>query len=153
MNNANYNDTNDLGFYGNIKTIDATGYEYSALLSGRDNEDNVIIGGNGTSSMWGGNGGNDTLIGGSGDDVFWYQKGSGDDTVDNADENDVVVLNDIKLDDLVGGSAQIVGDNVKIELNEGGSLTVTNAKNSGVAFEIEGTKYAVNKDSGDWEIK
>ena len=153
LTNANYNDKENLGFYGDIQGIDATGYAGDADLKGND-KDNVITGGAGNSSLWGGNGGNDTLIGGDGADTFIYGKGNGDDVIENAGENDVVKLDGISLDELVAtGNALFDGNDVKIELKEGGSLTVKDAKTNGVTFDIAGTKYGVNKDSGEWEYK
>ena len=86
--------------------------------------------------------------------MFLYGKNNGYDTIQRANSNDVVKLDGITLDDCVAfGDALFVGNDVRIELKEGGHLTVENAKTNGVVFEIEGTRYAVNSTTGEWEFR
>ena len=157
LSNSNFNDTSRPSFYGDIQAVDATGYAGEATLIGNGDVDNILTGGSGNSSLWGGYGaGNDTLIGGEGNDMFWYAHNSGDDVIEGATENDIVRLENIKLDELTatGNDLFVEGTNdVKFELKDGGTLTVKDAKTSGVVFDVQGTKYAVNKDSGEWEYK
>ena len=153
LNNSNFNDTSTPAFYGDIKTINATGYTGHAVLNGKDGKDNVIFGGEGTSVLWGGYNSDDVLVGGNGSDLFWYIQGSGNDWIRNSGSNDKILMEGITLDELVGGGGQIIGNDVVVELQNGGRLTVENAKTSGVVFDFSGTKYAVNSTTGEWEYK
>ncbi len=139
---------------GDIRTIDGTGYKGALTIYGSD-KNNVLIGGNGNSTLWGGDGtSNDTLIGGSGADTFIYSKNNGKDVVQGATSKDTVKLDGITLDDLKAlGDDLIIGNDVKFEIKGGGSLTVQDAKTSGVTFDVDGTKYAVNRSTGEWEFK
>ena len=95
-----------------------------------------------------------TLIGSDEADVFVYGENSGNVVVQNASENDMVYLDNIYIGDLVAfGDDLFVGNDVRIDLKDGGSLLVENAKTNGVVFEIEGVGFAVNKDSGQWEVR
>ena len=148
LSDANFNKSEGLSFYGDIKALDATGFNGNAVLYGKDNTNNVITGGESNSTLWGGNGGNDTLIGGDGTDTFIYGKNNGNDVIQGADEDDVVQLSGISLDDLTAvDTALFSGSNdVVFTLKDGNTLTVKDAQNSGVAVDINGTKYAVTKD-------
>ena len=153
LNNSNFNDTNNIAFYGDIKTLNATGYTGHAVLNGKDGKDNIIFGGEGTSVLWGGYNSDDVLVGGNGSDLFWYIQGSGNDWIRNSSSNDKILMEGITLDELVGGGGQIIGNDVVVELKNGNSLTVENAKTSGVVFDFSGTKYAVNQSTGEWEFR
>ena len=156
LNNSNFNDTNNIAFYGDIKTINATGYKGDAVLEGQHNKDNIIYGGDGNSVLWGGYNSDDILVGGSGSDIFWYTQNSGNDLIRNTSSNDIVRLADIKLDDIVAiGDALFVGNDVQINLKSGEKITVENAKLTGVVFEFEsdGQRYAVNQSTGEWEFR
>ena len=62
----------DAEFHGDIKTVDASGFDGNATLVGNDNN-NVLIAGSRNVILWGGKNGNDSLIGGSGRNLFWYE--------------------------------------------------------------------------------
>ena len=148
---ANFNN-GGVSFYGNIKALDATGYTGDAVLRG-NNGNNVITAGEGNSTLWGGDGGNDTLIGGDGNDTFVFGKGNGKDVIEGATSDDLVVLSGVTLSDLVAIDKDLFsnGSDVKFTLQDGSTLTVKDAQTSGVAVDINGTKYRVNGDSGEWE--
>ena len=152
LSNSNFSNEDQISFYGDIKAINATGYENKATLYGNNN-DNIITAGKDDSTLWGGNGGNDTLIGGDGDDVFFYTNNNGNDVIQNAGENDTVKLFGVSISDLVSTDrALFAGNNVKMNFNDGGSLTVKDAKTSGVTFEFgDGTQYVVQ--NGKWDYK
>ena len=119
LNNTNFNDTNNISFFGDIKTINATGYTGHAVLNGKDGKDNIIFGGEGTSVLWGGYNSDDVLVGGNGSDLFWYIQGSGNDWIRNSSSNDKILMEGITLDELVGGGGQIIGNDVVVELQNG----------------------------------
>ena len=135
LSDGNFNNREGLSFYGDIKALDATGFNGNATLYGKDNTNNVITGGESNSTLWGGNG-------------FIYGKNNGNDVIQGADEDDVVQLSGISLDDLTAiNTALFSGNNdVVFTLKDGNTLTVKDAQNSGVAVDINGTKYAVTKD-------
>ena len=152
LNNKNFKDTDNLGFYGNIKAVNASGYEGDVNITGKKNTNNVLTGGDGHSTLWGGEGGNDTLIGGDGEDTFIYKAGGGNDVIKGTSANDVIKLDGLTLADLKEtGNALIVGNDVQINLKDGsGSLMVEKGAISGVTFEIGGKQYTVNKDTKQW---
>ena len=151
LSDANFNN-GALSFYGNIKDIDATDYTGDAELYGNESS-NAITGGEGNNTLWGGNGGDDTLIGGEGDNTFIYQNGNGNDVIRGVHEGDTVKLDGVSLDDLNEiDKALFVGDDVKFNLKDGGSLTVKDGKvTEGVTYEVGGTQYVIN--DGEWEYK
>ena len=138
----------DSKYRGNVKTIDASSYIGYASLVGND-LDNVIVANNSGNTLWGGSGtSNDTLFGGNGDDVFRYGKGNGKDVITSVDRGDVIDLFDINLSDLVAtGNEMFSGNNLEIQLDSENTLTVKDAKNSGVTLKFaDGTSLrAVNK--------
>lgn len=148
----NFNNKDALSFNGDIKELDATGYEGNATLSGNTGN-NVITGGSGSNELWGGAGGNDTLIGGDGDDTFIYKANNGNDVVQGANENDVVKFDGVSLSDIatLGEAALSANGDIKFTLNDGNSLTIKDGQTSGVTVDIDGTKYAVDKESGEWK--
>ena len=156
LGNADFNNKDQLSFFGDIQALDATGYAGKATLVGSGDVENIITGGSGESSLWGGNGtGDDTLIGGEGKDMFWYAKNNGNDVIQGATSDDIVKLENMTIDDLqVIGDDLLAGDSNDITFTFKGSdntLTVKDAKTSGVAIEVNGTKYAV--ESGNWTTR
>ena len=67
-------------FVGDIRDIDATNSTVTAELACND-LDNTILAGNGNSSLWGGNLGNDLLVGGERKNTFYYTFENGNDTI------------------------------------------------------------------------
>ena len=93
------------------------------------------------------------MIGGDGNDTFVFGKGNGKDVIEGATSDDLVVLSGVTLSDLVAIDKDLFsnGSDVKFTLQDGSTLTVKDAQTSGVAVDINGTKYRVNGDSGEWE--
>ena len=105
---------------------------------------NIMAAGSGTSSLWGGCGGNDTLMGGSGADMFWYGAGEGDDIILGSDASDRVMLYNVQLSDIreaVSGSAVTIG------FHRGGSLTV---EGSVTDFTLGDGSTWVTDHAGNW---
>lgn len=81
--------TNNL--YTNISIVDASTSTGTNLILGGDTSSNTLIGGQGTTALWGGFGtAADTLEGGSGTDTFWYGKDEGSDTITGGSSADSV---------------------------------------------------------------
>lgn len=139
-------DTN-VNFVGDIRVIDATGSTVKTELAGND-FDNTICAGDGDSSLWGGNSGNDVLIGGKGESIFFYAFGNGNDSVAGANDGDNVVLADISLQQIA--NTTITDNSVIISFVDGGSLIVEG--NSNVAFQLaDGSKYLANHQTSRWQ--
>ncbi len=66
--------------------------------------------------------GNDILAGGSGNDTYVYAPGAGDDAIMETGGDDVIRLQEYTLGDLSFAKA---GDNLLINLGDGGTITVT----------------------------
>jgi Ca2+-binding RTX toxin-like protein len=146
LGDGNFNNKEGLSFYGDIKELDASGYTKDAQLTGND-KDNVITAGSGNTTLWGGNNGNDTLIGGAGEDKFIYTKGNGRDVIQNAGKNDTIDISGITLDEFINyGDDLFVGNDVKFETKDGGSLTVKDGKTSGSTYTVNGESFVVDGD-------
>ena len=129
--------------------IDGSDKSEAAILIGADNADNEIVAGEGVSSLWGGNGGNDKLIGGNGQDEFVYAIGSGNDVVQNASSNDVINLLGISLEQISGVDVNI--GQVNLNFVDGGNLTIEG--NSGAGFKLGDEVYTVNQSTKEWSTK
>ncbi len=125
--------------------MDASAVDGKTSLAGNLN-DNTIIAGDGDSSLWGGDGGNDLLVGG-GKNTFFYNFGNGNDTIQSANDGDIVDLTNITLAEI--SSTNISADAVSINFIDGGSLTVNG--NAAVEYKVDGTSYVV--DNGKLKIK
>ena len=138
-------------YTGDIKVLDASQVEGRTTLVGND-YDNVIIASKGDSSMWGGNSSsNDTLIGGEGSDNFFYTYGNGNDSINNAADNDTVNLFDVNLEQISNVEANMSA--IKINFTDGGSLTV-NGDTSGLRYRLgNGDIYTVNQNTREWTKK
>ncbi|MBR4384753.1 MAG: hypothetical protein IKP64_14505, partial [Selenomonadaceae bacterium] len=88
-------------FFGNIRTLDASAVEGRTSLAGYA-LDETIIAGKGDSSLWGGIFGDDLLIGGESQNTFFYHLGEGNDTIQGAKSGDIVDLNTLTIDQVVG---------------------------------------------------
>ena len=130
-------------------TIDGSDKAEAEILIGADNADNEIIAGDGSASLWGGNGGTDTLTGGEGNDEFFYAIGSGNDVVQNANSNDVINLLGISLEQISNVDVNI--GQVNINFIDGGNLTVEG--NSGAGFKLGEEVYTVNQSTKEWSTK
>ncbi len=105
-----------------INNIDASENSNAHILAGNENS-NVITAGSGSTSMWGGIGGDDTMIGGDSRDYFWYVDGNGNDTAKNfttgqGENSDVLVLR--------GGVSSVNrdGDTIIIGGASGGAISI-----------------------------
>ena len=92
------------------------------ILFGANYEDNTIRAGNGGSYLWGGNYGNDEFFGGTGQDTFAYSFRSGNDTVQNAESQDIIRINNTTLEQI--SLAQITDGGVNLQFVDGGTLNV-----------------------------
>lgn len=130
--------------YPKAVTVDASSASGELILAGNSNA-NLLKGGRGQTSLWGGGASNDTMQGGSGRDMFWFGGGDGRDVVQSfASGAGGDVLN------LYSGSLASVtrsGNNLSLKMADGGSLTVnTNGGSdtvvlySGDATHIGGAK-------------
>ena len=130
----------------NIQVIDAQNSTYDNLMAGNTAE-NVIYGGSGTNSLWGGwSTEDDTLIGGTGQNNFWYGMDEGNDTIQNANDGDVVNLYDISLDDLTFYGE--VDGNLVIR-TQTGSLTFVDSDGQTMKL-AEGGSWKYDKNSQTW---
>ena len=130
-------------FVGNIRTLDATTSNGKNTLAGND-LDNTISAGAGDASLWGGNGGDDLLVGGTGANMFFYTTGNGDDTIQGANDGDLVYLSSITLDQI--SSTEIAQGTVAINFTDGGKLNVESSK--AVEFVVEGETYIADHATG-----
>ena len=135
---------------GNFAVLDASQSDGSNILAGNELS-NVIIGGSGENSLWGGYGSeSDTLIGGAGQNTFFYGAGNGNDNVQNAHDGDIISLEDITLDQI--SDANITSGGVIFKFTDGGSLTVDGTAD--VTYQLaDGSKYSANHTTHDWDSK
>ena len=145
LNNDATREGNDARFMGDIAELDASNYAGNATLVGND-KDNVITAGSGNNSLWGGaSASNDTLIGGEGADLFWYEKGNGDDVIVGSTDKDTLNLYGITLDDI--SSIDYDNNDIKLNINGGGSLTIKDGVESGVTAKLaDGSTYTATAD-------
>ena len=128
--------------YTSIEKLTATAGDVE--LAG-DAKSNVITGGSGNSSLWGGSGDvADTLVGGTGADAFYYGLGEGKDTIAvGTQAADKVMLYNVAESDIT--SAAIASGNLTIGLKDGGSLTV-----KGFGDGTTGVNTFVLADNSSW---
>ena len=135
---------------GSYSVINASGSSAELELAGNAAA-NTITAGSGNASLWGGTGSaNDLLVGGTGQNSFYYEQGDGNDTVNNANDGDVVNLFDTSLENIT--NANITSTGVVLQFNNGGSLTVnsTNAVDYKLA---DGSTWNANHSTGTWTQK
>ena len=152
LSNANYNDAEQLSFYGDIRTVDATGYKGYANISGNDSN-NVIIGGDYYNYLWGGDGAvNDTLIGGGEYNTFIYKKGNGNDIIKDettTTTSSYVEFYGLTLDDIK--SVTSTDSSIDIKFNDGGSVSIETSKKIGFTFERSAFTYTYNRETKQFE--
>ena len=110
-----------LGNFDNIGTVDASDSDGDVLIAGSARSD-LIMGGYGSNSLWGGVGGRDTLVGGDGTNNFFYALGNGLDVIENANDDDVINLLGISLDDIRSIDAD--DSSVTLKFTDGGRLNI-----------------------------
>ncbi len=111
------------------------------ILFGADNVNNVIRAGNGGSQLWGGYLGDDELYGGAGVDRFIYDINGGNDTVHNAESQDIVLLRNVDLSQI--SSAQITDNGVNLSFTYGGSLNILGQPST---FQLEQSDVSYTAD-------
>ncbi len=126
---------------GTVDGRSLSGYEF---IAGADNVNNTLIAGNDGAELWGGSYGNDELFGGNGADNFVAGVGCGNDTIHNANSNDIITLS-ATLEQIIGTTVN--ADGVGLTFSDGSSLTV--AGNVGAAFALsDGSTYVADQSSG-----
>ena len=146
-------DGSDGNYYRGIREIDASAVTTTRLtLVGAANDEVIRAGATGThNSLWGG-AGNDTLFGGDGVDKFYYSSGDGNDVINNYTyDQDFICFEDLTFDDVNfdKSSAGVVDGSVKIEFNDGGSITVQGVEDKVKFHASDGT--AKTATSSGWE--
>ena len=146
-------DGSDGNYYRGIREIDASAVTTTrTTLAGAAYDEVIRAGAEGTHNyLWGANG-NDTLYGGAGEDKFYYSVGDGNDVINNYTYGqDTIYLNDLTFDDVNfdKSSAGVVDGSVKIEFNDGGSVTVQGVEDKVKFHASDGT--AKTATSSGWE--
>ena len=136
-------------YKGDIKTIDASGFDSKAELAGNE-LDNTIFGGDYKNSMWGGNGGNDLLVGGAGENTFFYANGNGNDEIQGVNDGDVIYFSGVTLEDITG--ADFDDSAVTVKFKDEGTLKVNEAGKE-VDFIVGEQTFRVNGDHTGFELK
>ncbi|MBR1805190.1 MAG: hypothetical protein IJ774_02260 [Selenomonadaceae bacterium] len=128
-------------------TVDGRGYGEREFLTGADNADNSIIAGDGGCQLWGGSYGDDELFGGAGADNFVAGVGCGNDTIYNANSNDIINLSATTLDQITG--ANVTSSGVSLTFSDGSTLAV--AGNVGATFALaDGSTYIADQSTGQF---
>ena len=92
-------------YFSTYDDIDAAAAEVDNRILVGNERDNSITAGAGSTSIWGGFGGNDTLVGytaAAGNDTFIAGRGEGNTTILNCGAEDIVFLSDTTLVDIAG---------------------------------------------------
>ncbi|MBQ6975391.1 MAG: hypothetical protein IJQ16_02425, partial [Selenomonadaceae bacterium] len=105
---------------GSVGTADLENF---SVILGANYKSNDVYAGRGGSFLWGGFGGNDNLFGGNGADTFVYGFKGGNDTVQNAETQDIIRINDTTLEQI--SLAQITDGGVNLQFVDGGSFTIS----------------------------
>ena len=130
----------------NVNEVDATDFSHNVSIAGNDNDDDTLIGGAGSNSLWGGSGGNDVLIGGSGHNTFFFGAYDGNDTIKCAGDGDIVELMGISLNDIdIEGTTNSARDmSISFKLKNGNSVIVSGLSINQVGFKVEGETWSLN---------
>lgn len=133
-----------------VVAIDAVGNPNDLILAG-NSISNVIYGGSGNSSLWGGtNIGDDILVGGSGADMFWYGKYEGCDVILNASSSDIVNLYDASLNEIA--ATEISENQVAVRFSTGTTLVINDSDQLTPLFQLaDGTHCRYNRNIGQWQ--
>ena len=92
----------------------------------------------------------DNLIGGTGEDNFYYFAGDGKDTITGATSDDTILLENIKLDDIVGITAENSTD-IKLQFKDGGTLKIKDGLTNEVNYKVDGQTHFYS--DGSWQTK
>ena len=129
--------------YDGFTTVDASQLNADVEIAGSDKNDR-LMGGKGTSSLWGGAGGNDVLVGGTGHNVFYFGKNNGSDLILNSKDSDVIKLFDVSKSDI--RSREMSGNDMVITLNDGSALTIKDFNTQGACtLECTDGKFVYEK--------
>ena len=136
--------------FNNVATINASASSGYNVFMGND-QPNVIIGGSGVSTLWGGNGlATDTLIGGYGPEIFRVGRFEGSDEVHTDNDYDVILLYDTNLSDIT--SAEVFDDRIAVGFNSGTFLNVHNTAEVSPVFQLaDSTRYKYNRSNNEWQ--
>ena len=134
----------------NVSTINAGASEGYNTLAG-NNQANVIIGGNGNSSLWGYHGtSDDTLIGGQGAEVFYAGRFEGNDVIYTEQSHDVIFLYDTNLSDIT--SVSVIDGLISANFNSGNTLRIHNNTEVTSVFQLaNGERYNYNRSTQQWQ--
>lgn len=154
MNLGDIEGLEDWGDYQDINVLDASDFYHDATLVGSLQDKNVIYGGHGTNSLWGGGFDNDTMVAGEGANEYYYLTNNGNDVIEGAKDDEIVNLlgidlNNYDINSLVEGIGE---ESTEIKFNDGGSIKVNNAAN--VQFKIlGGHKWSVDRSTNTWTYR
>lgn len=153
--------TDDAVYEGDIRTLSAKNASGNATLAGNSN-DNSIIGGSYSNSLWGGQSTSDDTLGAGASgskNTFFYGVNSlneGNDVISGAGANDTVRILSLSVSDFTNGAASIsqaTSSAVAVDFTDGGSLTINNI-NAGTTFALgDGTQWTYNKRSNTFQQK
>ena len=120
------------------------------ILFGSDYQNDIIRAGNAGSILWGGHQGNDELLGGAGQDTFNYWYDNGNDSVQNAESQDIIFLRSMSLDRI--SYAQINDGGVNLGFTDGGSLNISGTPSTFRLEDTDGnvTTYTANYQNKSW---
>lgn len=136
-------------YLGDITVVDASKSAGQLILTGND-LDNVITGGAGTNSIWGGYGyDNDVMIGGSGQNTFFFALVNGNDVIQGAHDGDVIDLSTLTTKDIAG--TVVNADGTAIGLTDGSILNVKS--NAAVEYKLADGTYTADHTTGTWNKK
>ncbi|MBR6713529.1 MAG: alpha/beta hydrolase [Selenomonadaceae bacterium] len=137
-------------FYGNFRELNAAQADGTNILAGNELS-NVITGGSGRNSLWGGSGSaSDTLVGGTGHNDFFYGAGNGNDAIQGANDGDNIILDGITLDQI--SRADIYSGSVSINFNDGSLLRVNGTAD--VTYQLaDGSRFSADHSRREWASK
>lgn len=141
------------GIGSSIEIIDASRATGDNVLAG-SHESQTIKGGWGSTSLWGGAGGNDSLVGGNGYNEFYFGMGEGKDIITNSNDDDKIMLYNVKTTDLNAQATGMRHGNMVITLNDGSSLTIRDYSRQGAtSFQFKDGTYTYDRSTGTWNEK
>lgn len=123
--------------------VNGTGFAGKEILVGGAFGSNLIIAGDGGSSLWSNFGGVNTMVGGAGADEFVYTPGSGIVFVENANAFDSVNLYGVTSNQIANVAVTSTG--TTINFTDGGILNVAG---SGLIYKMDGANYVADAQTG-----
>ena len=133
-------------YLGDIKVLDGSNAVGSNILTG-NYLDNIVIGGTGLNSIWGGYGyDNDILVGGNGQNTFFFALVNGHDTIQNAHDGDVIDLSTVGLGYIA--NTAITESGVAVGLVDGSVVEVQS--NAAIEYKTADGSYVADHASGQW---